>query len=56
MTYEEEIIAKNSTEGLKRNKLTRSSKKLMMEFDAQYSNLTNPERDAFLDQYFSDEI
>ncbi len=50
--YEESVVARYSTPGLRRNQLTRSAKKLMMEFDAQYSGMSPAERDQFLDQMF----
>jgi hypothetical protein len=49
---EEEIIARYSTPGLKKNQLTREIKKLIMTFDGQYSNMTKQERDEFLDKHF----
>lgn len=51
-SYEDSVVARYSTPGLRRNQLTRSAKKLMMEFDAQYSGMTAVERDQFLDQMF----
>lgn len=52
MTYEEKILAKNSTSNLRRNVLPRPAKKLNMEFDAQYNTMTKIERDAFLDRLY----
>jgi len=56
MTYEEEIIAKHSTQGLQRNVLSRASKKLNMEFDSQFNKMTKSDRDEFLDMIYPEEI
>jgi hypothetical protein len=52
---EEEILAAYSTPGLRRNQLTRASKKLMIGFDAQHSSMSRAERDEFLDRMFPEE-
>lgn len=52
---EEAVLAAYSPPSLRRNQLTRASKKLMMEFDAQYSSMTVTERDEFLDRMFPEE-
>jgi hypothetical protein len=49
---EEEVLAKYSTPGLKRNVLSRSAKKLNMEFDERLKGMTTKERDDFLDRYW----
>lgn len=51
-SYEEGVIIRHSAPGLKRNQLTRAAKKLMMEFDAQYSSMSRAERDEFLERIF----
>ena len=56
MAYEEEIITKHSTPGLQRNVLSRTSKKLNMEFDSQFNTMTTKERDEFLDMLYPEEI
>lgn len=53
---EEEILARYSTPGLRRNALTRDAKRLMMEFDGQYAHMTPADRDAFLDAMFPETI
>lgn len=55
MTYEEEILAKHSTDRLRRNLLPRQAKKLNMEFDPQYNKMTKVERDEFLDNLYPEE-
>ena len=52
---EEEVLAKYSTPSLRRGELTRAAKKLNMQFDAQYSQMTREERDAFLDEFYGPE-
>ena len=52
---EEEILAKNSTPGLRRNILPRSAKKLNMEFDSNYAHMTPADRDDFLDRLYPEE-
>ena len=52
---EEEILKKYSTPGLRKNQLTRSSKKLYMSFDPTFSSASKEERDQFLDKYFPSE-
>ena len=52
MSYEDEIVAKYATPGLCRNVLSRQSKKLNMEFDAQFNKMTKEERDEFLDAMY----
>lgn len=52
LEYQEAILAKYSTPGLEKNKLTRASKKAAMEFDENYRHLTKRERDEFLDKMF----
>jgi hypothetical protein len=54
--YEESILAQHSTPGLKRNKLTRASKKLNLEFDEHYSGMTRQERDDLLDRIFPESV
>ena len=56
MTYEEEIIAKHSPPRLQRNVLSRTSKKLNMEFDSQFNTMTKEDRDEFLDMIYPEEI
>lgn len=56
MTYEEKILAEHSTFGLRRSVLSRSAKKLNMEFDPRFNKMTKTERDEFLDAIFPDEI
>jgi hypothetical protein len=53
--YEEGVVAAHSTPSLKRNQLTRSAKKLSMEFDERYRSMSKADRDAFLDQLFPEE-
>jgi hypothetical protein len=55
MTYEESILLRYSTPALRRNCLTRSAKKLNMEFDDRFNKWTKAERDAFLDKFFPPE-
>jgi hypothetical protein len=55
MTYEEEILATNSTPRLRRNILPRHAKKLNMEFDSQFNKMTKADRDEFLDAIYPDE-
>lgn len=55
MTYEEEILEKCSTPGLRRNVLSRPAKKMIMEFDAQFNKMTKTDRDEFLDKLYPDE-
>ncbi len=55
MTYEEEILAANSTSSLQRNVLPRSTKKQNMEFDENYRYMTRKERDEFLDKLYPQE-
>ncbi len=56
MTYEEEILAKHSTDRLRRNILPRESKKLNMEFDENYRHMTKTERDELLDQLYPEDV
>lgn len=49
---EDEVLNKYSTDGLKRNILSRSAKRLNMEFDPQYDKMTKQERDEFLDKLY----
>lgn len=49
---EEEVLAKYSTSGLRKNSLTREAKKLNMEFDENYRHMTKQERDEFLDKHW----
>lgn len=51
-SYEESVLARHSTPGLRRNQLTRSVKKLTMEFDAQFSGMSAADRDEFLERMF----
>jgi hypothetical protein len=53
---EDETLAKYSTPGLKRNQLTRTAKKLNMEFDEQYRHMNAAERDAFLDKHWGKDV
>jgi hypothetical protein len=55
MTYEEEILTKHSTSGLRRNVLPREAKKLNMEFDENYRHMTIAERDELLDKLYPEE-
>lgn len=48
---EDQILEKYSTSGLRKNQLTRQTKKLNMEFDERY-NMTKKEREEFLDLYY----
>lgn len=52
MNTEDEVLAKYSTPGLRRTELTRTSKKLNMEFDERFSDMDRESRKAFLDRYF----
>lgn len=52
MGTETEVLEKYSTPGLRRAQLTRSAKKLNMEFDENYRAMTKQDRDAFLDKHF----
>jgi hypothetical protein len=52
VTYEDDIIAKHSTPGLRRNVLPRSAKKLNMEFDARFNKMTKTDRDEFLNAIY----
>lgn len=52
---EKEVLAKYSTPGLKKNLLTRASKREAMEFDENYRHLTLQEREEFLDRMFPTE-
>lgn len=54
-TTEEEVLANYSTVGLKRNQLTRASKKLNMEFDERNNGMTKQDRDEFLDRYYPED-
>ncbi len=56
MSHEDEILAKHSTDRLRRNILPRSAKKLNMEFDAQFNRMTKAERDEFLDAIYPEDI
>lgn len=53
---EEEILAKYSTPGLRKNALNRAAKKLNMEFDGQFHGYSSKEREAFLDLFFPEGI
>jgi hypothetical protein len=55
MTYEEEILAKHSTDRLRRNILPREAKKLNMEFDENYRHMTMRERDELLDALYPEQ-
>lgn len=55
MSHEEDVLAKCSTPGLRRNVLSRFAKKMNMEFDAQFNRMTKVERDEFLDKLYPDE-
>jgi hypothetical protein len=52
---EEEILAKHSTDRLRRNILPREAKKLNMEFDGQFIKMTKADRDEFLDKLYPEE-
>lgn len=52
---EQEVLERYSTPGLRRNQLTRASKKLNMEFDERLGGMTKTERDAFLDRMFPED-
>jgi len=52
---EEEILAKYSSPRLRRNVLPRDAKKLNMEFDGQYSNVTTKEREELLDNIYPED-
>lgn len=54
LNYEEEILARHSTLGLKRSQLTRQAKSLNMEFDENYRHMTKQDRDDFLSKMFPD--
>lgn len=56
MSYEDGILAKHSTDSLRRNTLPRSAKKLNMEFDAQFNKMTKVERDEFLDAIYPEDV
>jgi hypothetical protein len=55
MTREEEVLACYSTPNLRRNVMLRSSKKLNMEFDAQFNKMTVAERNEFLDTLYPED-
>lgn len=52
---EDEILAQYSTPGLRRNQLTRTAKKINMEFDERLKGMSIAERDEFLDKHFPEE-
>jgi hypothetical protein len=49
---EDQILAKYSNDGLRRNLLPRSTKKLNMEFDENYRHMSKADRDVFLDKHW----
>jgi len=53
MTYEEEVLAKHSTPGLKRNELDRAAKKDHLA--SAYKHLSREEVDKILDQLYPPE-
>jgi len=52
---EDEVLMKYSTPGLRRSELTRTAKKMNMEFDENYRHLTVIERNEILDKLFPEE-
>lgn len=54
-TTEQDVLDKYSTTGLKRNQLTRASKKLNMEFDARNRGMSKQDRDDFLNRYYPED-
>lgn len=51
---EAEILERYSTPGLRKTELTRSTKKINMEFDGQFVGFSRKERDELLDKYFGE--
>lgn len=49
---EAEVLKKYSTPGLRKNELTRESKKFNLEFDENFRYMTQKERNEFLDRHF----
>ena len=49
---EQEIVDRYSTPGLKRNTVSRSTKKLNMEFDSRFNGMSRADREEFLNEYF----
>lgn len=55
MSYEEHVLKLYSTPGLRKNEVSRASKKWNMEFDPRFRDMSKQDREAFLDEIYGPE-